>query len=512
MARIHFIILVFILSACAQVGVLTGGNKDITAPQPINEKMVPPNESIRFSSKSVMIPFKEFIQLNEPGKNIRMIPPHATIIAKIKGRELYLSWEDTLRENTTYTIYLNNAVKDITEGNDTVIQYVFSTGDMIDSLTYKTKIVDAWTNQPVNKCVVGLFDTETEEIHYFTETNEKGEATLRYIAPNKFTLVAFIDENNDLIYQDHEKIAFPKENVFQMNQSVEDTIPLRLFQPILKPRIKSSKPISKGVFNITANRPLNEANFYIDSVQINEDHIKVLTEDSILIFHNTGDAKSIELIIDSEEIQDTLKLRFTNQRPANIVLKSSHSNNEFAPSDTLSFWCNDFIEKIDTSFIEVVNLQDSSLISGCVFQFFQNEIQLFLPQIESNEVLVLFKENAIKTSHAFNKDQPIELYLKKPEDYGTVYLTIPKFDTPIVLQMLNKGKVFREFYNVDSDSPLLISEIPTGNYTFRIIEDENKNRKWDVGDYESRLQPEKVVFYSKKLRVRANWEVNVVLE
>ncbi len=512
MARIHFIILVFILSACAQVGSLTGGSKDVTAPQPIDEKITPPNESTYFSSKSVVIPFKEFIRLNDPGKNIRMIPPHATIIAKVKGRDLYLNWEDTLRDNTTYTIYLNNAVKDITEGNDTIIQYVFSTGEMIDSLSYKTKIVDAWTNQPVNKCVVGLFDTETEEVHYFSETNAQGEATLNYIAPNKFTLIAFIDENNDLIYQDHEKIAFPTENVFQLNVSIEDTVPLRLFTPVQKARIRSSKPVAKGVFNVTANRPLNKADFYIDSVLIKEDHIKVLKEDSILIFQNTGEAKKIELIIDAEQIKDTLKLRFGNQRAAHIVVKSLHKSNEFAPSDTLSFWCNDFIEELDTSLVEVINMKDSSRIYGAIFHFFQDEIQLFLPEIETDEVLVLFKNNAIKTSHGFNKDQPIELYLKHPEDFGTILLTLPEFNTSIVLQMLNKGKVFREFYDLDFNSPLKIKEVPTGNYTFRVIEDENNNYKWDVGDYESRLQAEKVVFYSKKIRVRANWEINVVLE
>ena len=78
--------------------------------------------------------------------------------------------------------------------------------------------------------------------------------------------------------------------------------------------------------------------------------------------------------------------------------------------------------------------------------------------------------------------------------------------------MLNKGKVYREFYDLNGDSPLEIKEIPAGKYTFRIIEDVNNNRKWDVGDYESRLQAEKVIYYSTKISVRANWEIKVVLE
>jgi hypothetical protein len=40
-----------------------------------------------------------------------------------------------LSKETTYAIYLNRTVKDVHEGNDTLITYVFSTGKWIDSIT-----------------------------------------------------------------------------------------------------------------------------------------------------------------------------------------------------------------------------------------------------------------------------------------------------------------------------------------------------------------------------------------
>ena len=38
--------------------------------------------------------------------------------------------------------------------------------------------------------------------------------------------------------------------------------------------------------------------------------------------------------------------------------------------------------------------------------------------------------------------------------------------------------------------------------------DDNGNGEWDPVDYESRRQPERVIFLDKTLEVRAKWEYN----
>ena len=182
MARYRYLVflLVIILASCAQVGTISGGEIDKSAPKPIGKRVNPLNETVLFSGNSIEMPFDEFIRLNNPSENIVMVPPGVKVNASIKGKTLFLSWEESLQPNTTYAIYLNNAVKDITESNDTLIQYVFSTGTIIDSLMYSTTVVDAWTNQPIKDCVVGLYDLDSNEIVSFSKTNSKGEAILRF--------------------------------------------------------------------------------------------------------------------------------------------------------------------------------------------------------------------------------------------------------------------------------------------------------------------------------------------
>jgi hypothetical protein len=48
-------------------------------------------------------------------------------------------------------------------------------------------------------------------------------------------------------------------------------------------------------------------------------------------------------------------------------------------------------------------------------------------------------------------------------------------------------------------------------YTFKIVEDRNKNGIWDTGDYNTKRQPERI-FLRQCPELRANWEQEVNIE
>ena len=49
-------------------------------------------------------------------------------------------------------------------------------------------------------------------------------------------------------------------------------------------------------------------------------------------------------------------------------------------------------------------------------------------------------------------------------------------------------------------------------YTLRAIYDANKNKEWDSGNYLEKRQAEEVIYFSKEIDVRANWDVNQVFD
>ena len=64
------------------------------------------------------------------------------------------------------------------------------------------------------------------------------------------------------------------------------------------------------------------------------------------------------------------------------------------------------------------------------------------------------------------------------------------------------------YKNVDQNTAYNFEYIKPGKYTFRLIEDLNKNDIWDTGNYLKKIKPEPVYYFPSELEVRANWDLN----
>jgi len=184
-----FIILALLLSSCAQVGTITGGEKDTVAPNPIRTS--PENGTITFNQTSFTLEFDEFIQLNSPQQTMSIVPGGITLDATLNKKQVTVTMDGDFKPNTTYVVSFNGTIKDVTEGNDSLIQYVFSTGKSIDSAEFSVNVSDAWTLAPLDKMVVGLF-TDSNEVspYYFAKTGKNGNALFRYLRNGKYVVRA----------------------------------------------------------------------------------------------------------------------------------------------------------------------------------------------------------------------------------------------------------------------------------------------------------------------------------
>jgi len=511
LARIYPIIfLSLLLASCAQVGTISGGPKDEAAPQPKSLKVYPPNESTNFSAKEIEIPFDEYIVLNNPVENIRIVPPHAKLKAEMKKKSLVISWEEELNPNTTYAIYINNAIKDITEGNDTIIQYVFSTGNVLDSLKYAVKIIDAWTNLPINNCIVGLFDPVTKDIRNFAETSTNGEALLNYIHPDQYELIAFIDENKDLKVQENEKVGFQINPLIDIDSSTIDTIPIRLFSPLPKGKIRTSKFQAPSTIVIGSTRSIKNETIYLNGNALNKNRYTFIAEDSLRIFLPASDALSNTIVLQSNEITDTATVRSSiSKTPAQVIVSSKKVNNTLAPSDSIEFLLNSFITSVDTSFLSLFSRKDSVYLHNYSFAFSHNKLVFDIDKSKYDELEFHFKKGAVETDGGKSEEQKINYTFNQEKSYGALKLNLDYYTTPILLQIYLNNKPLKLLSPKSSE--LIINELEPGDYTFKIILDDNRNGKWDTGNFIEYIQPEKVDLYSTPTKVRANWEVEATL-
>jgi hypothetical protein len=75
-----------------------------------------------------------------------------------------------------------------------------------------------------------------------------------------------------------------------------------------------------------------------------------------------------------------------------------------------------------------------------------------------------------------------------------------------IVQLLDRSeKVVKEIITDNGTAEFFYLKPET--YYLRLIVDNNKNGKWDTGDFEKNIQPEEVYYFSEKLECRAKWDL-----
>jgi hypothetical protein len=135
MKKLTIILILLLLNSCASIGSLTGGDKDVSAPQILKTNLT----ETEFNKKKILIVFDEYVELNNQLENIKLFPKHSTLSCRLVKKTLEIEIDSTLKKNTTYQILINEGIKDINEGNLYSADFLFSTGKEID--TCKTSFI-----------------------------------------------------------------------------------------------------------------------------------------------------------------------------------------------------------------------------------------------------------------------------------------------------------------------------------------------------------------------------------
>lgn len=508
---ISFLIL-FVVS-CAQIGTLSGGAKDEIAPKPIEEKSFPQQKTVNFNGNQLKITFDEYFKLNNPTENIIIIPADVQLKTKVDKKTLFINWNENLKTNTTYSVYFNNAVKDITEGNDSLMTFVFSTGSYIDSLSYKTTIVDAEKNTPIKNCLLGLYEHFSDTIipNYFASSNSNGVVTINHLKAGKYEVVAFEDLNKDLKPQKTERIGF-KNSVLELDSIQNDSLAIRLFKNKEKAKLTSLNFIYPNSFIVESNASLKEGKYFANGQALNSSEIQFLTENKLQFFLPKVDSslKEISFVYQNQERNDTIVKRLLEKdKKGKLRLEIKNKNSKIYPGDTLKFGCTDKIISIDTTKIFLQNSIDSSIIHLKNAKLIKNTGEIYFSNKGLKQFKLIIRKEAIETIHTKNSDSlTFDLTMVEDKDLGAINIDLSAYQRPIVLQAILGENIEKEI-PMESGKKFLLSNLEPGEYKFKVILDDNKNGKWDTGNFEEKIQPEEIHWYSELTKVRANWEIDL---
>lgn len=203
------------LYACANMASPNGGPYDEVPPKFISSTPAP--GQLNYKGKKVEILFDELVQVDKPTENVIVTPPQMSQpVIRANGRRVVVALEDTLKENTTYTIDFTNSIADNNEKN--VLQnfsFAFSTGPTIDTLQISGILLDAATLEPMSGITVGVHTNLADSAFTTTpfvrtsRTNDRGQFTIRNMAPGTYRIYALEDVMRSYAYtQPGQQIAY----------------------------------------------------------------------------------------------------------------------------------------------------------------------------------------------------------------------------------------------------------------------------------------------------------------
>jgi uncharacterized protein (DUF2141 family) len=429
-----------------------------------------------------------------------------------------LSWTDTLKANTTYTIEFGNAISDITEGNKASLNFVFSTGSTLDSASISGAVYDAQKGGVPEKTTVVLYsDSLMGSVAYAKKVNEKGEFTFNYLPKTTFHIAAFSDVNENRIWDENEIGDFI-ENPF----STQSNYPLNLrFSP------KKIEKITEEMFKTDSVG----SGFIVGAYGMIE-KIKLAPT-----------AAGVPFRYGSLNNSDTLFFALGGKEgiaPSNNFEGVTYSFNQ-QPADTLSVFVakSPKLKKFKFSGSIQQNPEELILVKAPSYTVLKrNTCQVtvqgiqaigtivetnsplhFAIQVDANASELVGKGSirilpgAWETAYGTTNDTlQFNFEFPSPEKLGNLELSIPLLEDKSFKKFVElrneKGSVVRK---VDYAETLIFSGIHPGKYTVRLVHDVNQNNQWDIADLQQRIRCEPVSVFSKPIEVRANWSVKVVL-
>ena len=484
---ILFFILACLATACANVVPPEGGKKDTTPPKLISIK--PADSQLNKRVTKIEMHFDEFVNLSNVSAEVQMSPllPIPLSVTNVGKRVIVEIPDSLLKENTTYRLSFNNAIRDLHEDNPFAgYVYSFSTGSYFDSLNIKGKVLNAATGLPDTGAYVLLYDAaESDSIVvrkkplYVSKIAGDGSFFIAGLPEERFRIYALKDGNNNLIYDGgEEKIAFIDSSIIPVDSVIRiDT--LKLFKEIpdtsgavsLTDSAKTADSTAaalalgtrKGILGKRGRRGANAEDGFVYTVGVDTVDVRKRTLD----------------------ITTPLKVSFNREvdsiNATRVYL--GYDSSDIAVEATFTF------EEDSTD--ETVYLLNSNWKENTVY------------------TLKLLKGFAVDSAGRDAMPSKYQFRTKSDDDYSKLHVHLPSRlgNSDYVLVVVNeKDTVYQKTV---TDTMVHLSRLVPGTYTMRIIVDKNHNGYWDTGNLFEKKQPEEIIPYRETIQLKPGWDNTV---
>ena len=524
-----FLLLLLIVVGCAKRGSITGGLKDTIAP--VLKMSFPENFSTNFKGDEIKLIFDENVKLKNLSKQLIISPPmknEPLILPTTASKTISIKIKDTLQPNTTYSFNFGQSIADNNEGNPyNQFKYVFSTGAFIDSLSLGGSIKSAFDREVESFVSVMLYevnDSFKDSIvykdvpRYVTNTLDSLKTfQLENLKAGKYLLVAMKDYNSNNKYNPKtDKIGFSKDFITIPNDTVyeleifKETLPFKTFKPI---QASGNRLLLgyEGKINSGISKPkiILKNNTEILSTVIT----KFPKKDSLQIWYKPIKADSLTLAAAKENYQANFSFKIKDQKKDTLSIIALQNNTlKFRERFTLE--SNTPLIRFENSKMKLINNSKTTVPFTTEYDEFNQKLYFdFKKEPSENYTFEILPGALTDFFEQTNDTLNYKIATKTTSDYGNLTVTLQNVKQfPLIIELTNlKGDVLNSEYT-ENNTTIDFNLIEPALYTLRIIYDTNKNKEWDTGNYLEKRQAEEVLYFSKEIDVRANWDVNQIFD
>jgi len=526
---IFSLLFVFFNYSCAKRGSPTGGFKDTIPPIMINA--TPKNKTTFFDSEKITITFNEYMSLKNISEQLIISPaidpkkysiePQSSISKKIK---IEFSDSLSLGNETTYTFNFGSSIEDNNESNILpFFSYTLSTGAVIDSLFLKGKVSDAFEQESERFVSIYLYPIDSTHSDstiylkkplYVTSTLDSTLYNFQNLREDKFQIIAIKDYGKNYVYdQGIDKIGFINKNISLPGDTLYN---FRIFKEKSKffwdrPKYVNDHHIIFGYYGVPEKNP-------IELITPVPDGFKTLItqergKDSLNFWFPEIEADSLEFALKTIDSTYNVSVKFYKPKLDSLTINSLQ-NRSIDLNDTLKFNSSLPIYELNKEFITLKNKDSILLPFELILDKNKDLIKMHFNQEPNDKYSITILPNAFKDMwEATNDTINLSLITKGYDSYGVINFRLDwKIqEQDFILELLDlKNNIIGRLSEKNDLNKYSFKLLNPKNYKARIILDDNKNKKWDTGNYLKKIQPERVIYFSDTIELRANWEMNEV--
>jgi hypothetical protein len=540
---------------CASQQGPSGGPPDKTPPRIL--ETYPKPGTTQFHDNKLNFSFSKYIQRRSLQESFFISPSLGALSFDWSGKDVEVTFDDTLQPNTTYIVTLGTDLVD-RKGNRLVEAFSlpFSTGDILDSCSVAGIVMD---EKPVGVMIFAyqldgknpdtLNPTHTEP-DFLTQTGKDGTFMLSYLPYGTFRLIAVRDEFKNLLYdvQADQYGTTPSDIALTQDTRAMKGIQFRLTkEDTATPFISSAKFLDRMHIMLRLSEPVDTSTAVAGNVSItdsisqtsvkaidlsfglppyNEAQIVTdsLTDKKIYIvkLHGFKDLYGNAMSTSTDKTDFTAGETPDTTLPTVEIKYPPSATREVMPDDTVHLI---FSEAIRTQVFESgFTLQDSlaQKVAGA-FHWFRSRELFFVPQspfvFGMAYTLKIRLDSVIDFTGNRGKDSTLTWKFSSVEERSLSSISGSVTDEAkngtgkifITATNLTRKGARPKTVRIDSTGVYMIDKLFEGRYTLSAFRDADGNGGYTFGKPYPSEPAERFVNYPDTLKLRPRWPLEGVV-